>query len=169
MVHFSATQHIAAPREAVWNHLTTIGTWWLPSIPEHDSLEIASTAEGLRSGMRIRLRERLRNIPAEAEGVIREVSPNRSITWEVVSTCRLFGRKVPVREGVTWNVRRGPGGTELEVYVWRDFSQTWRGRLFELFSRNTRQSERTDYARVTGELDTIKELLESRHGAETPA
>lgn len=78
MLQFTVSVEIKAEPERVWRYLLDIGNWWLPSNPEHESIEILDGDEPLRPGTRIRIRERIAGIPGEAIGSVTEYQASAS-------------------------------------------------------------------------------------------
>lgn len=64
----------------MWETLVDIEGWWLASDPGHEEVRVL-TPGPLRSGPRLFIRERIAGIPGEAEGVVTDDEPGRTVTW----------------------------------------------------------------------------------------
>ena len=146
----------------VWVFLTEIEEWWVPSNPEHGSLEVLSDHDSLQEGTRIRVEERIAGLPGVAEGEVTEVRPQERITWEAPNTTyRYYGLTIHVDEGVSWKLDPTDGGTKLTAHVWATFPNTLLGMLVEWSFKHVLSGVEKDYAHAMKELEYIKTEIES--------
>ncbi len=164
MFDFKATVAIDCPPQRVWNFLIDIQKWWLPSNPEHESLEILPPHDKVALGTELRIRERIAGIPGEATGAITELVPGESATWEAKARYRLLWQDVPVEEGVTWSVRPRDGGTELGAHVWARFPDGFFGRAIEWLFFHVLNGPEKDRRHAETELRYIRSELEKLPG-----
>lgn len=162
MFEISPTVEIEESTETVWDYLTAIEKWWVPSNPEHESLEVLSDHNTIQEGTRIRVKERIAGLPGVAEGEVTEFWPRERITWEAPNTrYRYYGLTIHVDEGVSWKLEPTDAGTELTAHVWATFPNTVLGRLVEWSFKHLLGGVEKDYAHAMKELEYIKTELES--------
>jgi len=162
MFEISPAVEIEAPPDVVWEFLTEIEEWWVPSNPEHESLEILSEHETLREGTRIRVKERIAGLPGVAEGEVTELLPRERITWEAPDTrYRYYGLTIRVHEGVSWMLEPTDRGTNLTARVWATFPNTLLGTLVEWSFKHLLGGVEKDHEHAMKELEYIKAEIES--------
>ncbi|MFB6189927.1 MAG: SRPBCC family protein [Halapricum sp.] len=164
MFEIEPTISIDASPEIVWEYLIEIEEWWVPSNPEHESLEILSDERALQEGTRIRVKERIAGLPGVAEGEITEYVPRERITWEAPNTSyRYYGLTIHVDEGVSWRLAPTDAGTNLTAAVWATFPETLLGTVVEWIFKNVLDGVEQDYRHAVMELKYIKEGVEARN------
>ena len=168
MFDFSVATTIDCPPQRVWNYLVDVRRWWLPSNPEHESLEIVGPGDEIALGTKLRVRERIAGIPGEAMGTITEFVPGECATWEASARYRLWRQELSVEEGVTWSIRRLERGTELAAHVWARFPDTALAKAFEWLFIHVFRGIAKDRRHAETELAYIRAELEKRSG-ERPA
>ena len=163
MYEFTETIPIAVPPAAVWQRLCDIEGWWLPSNPEHISLERLD-GRGIQPGARIRIRERVAGIPGEATGEFTTVEPPSAATWEAPrARYRWLGMTVTVSEGVTWRVQPdGGGASRLSARVWASFPAGAAGRIIEWIFIHVLNGVERDREHARTELRYLRGILEPR-------
>lgn len=162
MFEISAMTTIASPPQRVWEFLVDIQNWWLPSNPEHESLEILSTHDRLELGTKLRIGERVAGIPGEAIGSITAFVPGERATWVAKARYRLLWTRFTIDEGVTWSVRPVRGGSELRADVWAHFPRSFFGMLLELMFVYVLRGRDKDRQHAETELEYIRRELEKR-------
>lgn len=160
MFDIEATTTIDSSPERVWNYLVDIQRWWLPSNPDHESLEILAPNGQVMLGTTLRIRERIAGILGEATGVITEFVPGQCATWQAKASYRLLWKQVAIEEGVTWSVRPSDGGTELSAHVWARFPNSFMGRLSEWLFLHVLNGTDKDRQHAEAELRYIRTELE---------
>jgi uncharacterized protein YndB with AHSA1/START domain len=159
---FTETIVIEAPPPEVWEVVRDIETWWLPSNPEHESLERLDN-RGIEVGARIRIREKVAGVPGEAVGEITDVIPGSLVTWEAPQArYRWFGVPFTIGEGVSWRIEpEGRHATRVSAHVWARFPPGLRGRLLEwTFARLFRGIDK-DRQHARTELEYLKRTIEA--------
>lgn len=160
MFRFIAKVHVHVEQERAWNYLPRVEQWWLPSNPEHESLQILSEDKRMREGLRIRIQERIAGIPGIAEGTISQIEPGKSVTWQAQAIYRLWLIRVPVQEGVTWAVQPVGEGCELSAEVWAEFPHSFSGKSWAWIFVHLLNGAQKDYDHALYELNYLKEQLE---------
>lgn len=162
MFEISPSVRVDAPPETVWASLVDVETWWVPSNPEHDAIEVLSDHDSLREGTRLRVEERVAGLPGVAEGPVTEFVPGERITWEAPGTrYRFLGLTITVDEGVTWSVEPDGDGTVLTAHVWARFPDTAFGTLAEWVVVTLLDGVERDYEHAMRELEYLKRQVES--------
>ena len=161
LFEFTESIQIQASLDRAWRYLVDIEQWWVPSNPEHDSLEILGKGQELDVGTRIRIREKIAGIPGEALGEVTELSAPHHITWKADLACyRLWGIPLRVTEGVRWSLVPSEAGVKLSATVWAIFPCGLKGRLVEWLFKGPLQGETKDRRHAQRELEHIKKELE---------
>lgn len=162
MIDFTERVEIEAAPAEVWALLRDVEEWWVPSNPEHESLEVLSDGD-LGRGTRIRIRESIAGVPGEAVGTVTEYRPGEAITWQAPEArYRLHGIPLRVAEAVQWRVEgeAGLARAALSARVWAEFGSGLRGRLTEWIFRRLLNGVERDRAHARRELLYLKGRLE---------
>ena len=115
---FTESVEVSAEAPRVWAVMTDVEQWWPASNPDHMSLELLDWAP-LALGSRMRIRERVAGIPADATGSITEFEEGSRVTWEAAARYKLLGLPLHVQEGVTWTIEpRSSATTRISARVW---------------------------------------------------
>lgn len=159
---FIETIRIDAPARAIWDALQELDTWWLPSNPEHDSIERLDDL-GNNVGARLRIRERIAGIPGTAVGVITHVKPGSEVTWQAdQATYRWLGTTITISEGVTWRVEPVDTDTcDLSACVWATFPESWLGRFVAWAFEHLLDGIAKDRRHARRELEYLKNSIGS--------
>lgn len=161
MFDFTESVVINAPRERVWQVVREVDTWWLPSNPEHVSLEHLDDRPVTEVGARLRIRESIGGIPGEADGTITTVEPGEAVTWEANATYRWLGLTVQAGEGVTWRIDpQSESSTVLSARVWATFPRGPLGRAFGAAFVHLLNGEAKDREHARTELRYLKRTIE---------
>jgi len=130
MFEFTESAKIETSQERAWRYLLDVERWWVPSNPEHESIELLDGKAKLEVGTRIRLKEKVAGIPGEAVGKITELDEPNHLTWKAELACyRLWGISLRVTEGVRWSLVPLERGVKLSATVWAIFPRTLKGRF----------------------------------------
>lgn len=92
--------------------------WWPRSNPDHIVLELLDRGP-LALGSRLRIRERVAGIPADATRSITEFDEGARVTWKSAATYRLLGVPLTGQVGVTWTSESDSATvTTISARVW---------------------------------------------------
>lgn len=158
---FTETTRINASAATVWASLIDIETWWLPSNPDHDSIERLDDGHDITVGTRFRIRERIAGVPGTGIGSITHLDPGTSVTWEAHHMrYRLLAVPFTIREGVTWQVEPdGPGRCRISARVWAQFPTGPVGRLLWLVFTHLLNGVNKDRQHARTELEYLSGIL----------
>lgn len=164
MFEFTETILVNAPPARVWEVMSNIDGWWLASNPEHESLERVGDDSGIEVGAQMRIKEKIAGIPGDALGVITDVKPSSSVTWEAPNTrYRWHGIPITIGEGVTWSIdaRRDDASAHVSAHVWATFPPGVSGRLLEWVFVRLLDGVEKDREHARTELRYLKQLIET--------
>jgi len=161
MFAFTESVHIGAPAPAIWEALSDLERWWMPSNPDHIELTLPEPCRGIGPGTPVAFAERIAGIPGDATGTITEWTPGREVTWEGEARYRYLGLRFRVREGVTWRLDDDGGGATLSAHVWAAFPRGIRGRLVEWYATHCLDVVEQDRAHARHELQYLKARIEA--------
>lgn len=159
---FTETIRIDAPAPTVWATLVDIETWWLPSNPEHDSIERLDAGHEITVGTRFRIREKIAGVPGTGLGAITHLDPGTSVTWESDQMRYRLLAAVPftISEGVTWRVDSdGPDHCCVSAHVWARFPTGPGGRLLWLLFTRLLNGINKDRRHARTELEYLSAIL----------
>ena len=161
MFEFTESIVIDAPPERVWEMMRNVDKWWLPSNPEHISLEHLDDRPATEVGARLRIREKVAGIPADAVGAITAVEPGSAVTWDAEATYRLLGLCVDVGEGVTWRIQpEAPSSSVVSAHVWATFPPGIFGRVVAFVFTRLLDGIAKDREHARTELRYLKHTIE---------
>lgn len=162
MFEFTESVEIRANPKEVWQHLSALERWWLPSNPEHISLEVRSTDGTIRPGTKIAFQERIAGIKGSAVGTVTRWNPEKEAACEGTAIYGHMGLHFPVREGVSWQVEDvHPETSVLSARVWAQFPSSLFGRVVEWYSRKVLNVVDRDRQHARRELTYLKQWIES--------
>ncbi len=161
MFEFTESVVIEAPPERIWDVMREVDQWWLPSNPEHISLEHLDDRPATEVGARLRIREKVAGIPAEAVGTITDVVEGTAVTWDADATYRLAGLSVGIGEGVTWRIDpQDADSAVVSAHVWATFPSGIFGRIVAFVFIHLLNGIEKDRAHARAELDYLKRIIE---------
>jgi hypothetical protein len=159
---FTESIVVEAPPARVWEVMREVDQWWLPSNPEHISLEHLDDRPVTEVGARLRIREKVAGIPAVAVGTITDVSEGSAVTWDAAATYRLLGFSVAIGEGVTWRIEsRSSASSVVSAHVWATFPSGFVGRLVAFVFVRLLDGIEKDREHARTELRYLKRTVES--------
>lgn len=161
MFEFTESIEIKAPAARVWKHLADIKRWWLPSNPEHISLEVRSADKTIQVGTEILFAERVAGIRGEAAGRVTRLIPGTEATWEGVAEYRYSGLRLPIQEGVSWRVEGDAAMAKLSAHVWANFPANAWGRFVEWYAKAFLKVIERDRQHARCELEYLKRVIEA--------
>ncbi len=162
MFDFTESIVIDAPPAQAWEVMREVDQWWLPSNPEHASLEHLDDRPVTEVGARLRIREKVAGIPAEAVGTITEVSEGSAVTWDADATYRLLGVSIAIGEGVTWRIEpHAAASSVVSAHVWARFPPGIFGRLVAFVFVRLLNGIEKDREHARTELRYLKRTVES--------
>ncbi len=162
MFEFTESIVIDESPERVWGVMRDVDKWWLPSNPEHISLEHLDDRPATEVGARLRIREKVAGIPAEAVGTITAVEPGSAVTWDADATYRLLGLSVKIREGVTWRIEPEASSSVVSAHVWARFPSGIYGKAAAFLFTHLLNGIAKDREHARTELRYLKRIIEQR-------
>ncbi len=163
MFEFTESIVIDAPPARVWEVMRDVDKWWLPSNPEHISLEHLDDRPATEVGARLRIREKVAGIPADAVGTITAVEQGTAVTWDAEAAYRLLGIGVDIGEGVTWRIRpEAPSSTVVSAHVWATFPPGIFGKVVAFVFTRLLDGIAKDREHARTELRYLKRTIEQR-------
>ena len=162
MFEFTESIVIDAPQEQVWEVMRDVDNWWLPSNPEHISLEHLDDRPATEVGARLRIREKVAGIPADAVGTITAVEQGTAVTWDAEATYRLLGLRVDIGEGVTWRIEphSSSSSTQVSAHVWATFPPGVFGKVVAFVFTRVLDGIAKDREHARTELRYLKRTIE---------
>ncbi len=160
MFEFTESIVIDESPERVWELMRDVDKWWLPSNPEHISLEHLDDRPATEVGARLRIREKVAGIPADAAGTITEVEPGCAVTWDADATYRLAGLRVKIGEGVTWRIQPVGSNSLVSAHVWATFPPGIFGRVVAFAFTHLLDGIAKDREHARTELRYLKRTIE---------
>jgi uncharacterized protein YndB with AHSA1/START domain len=164
MFEFTESIIIDESPEQVWEVMRDIDKWWKPSNPEHISLEHLDDRPATEVGARLRIREKVAGIPADAVGTITAVEEGSAVRWDADATYRLAGLCVDVGEGVTWRIRpEGTASTVVSANVWATFPPGIFGKVVAFVFTRLLDGIAKDREHARTELRYLKHTIEQQN------
>lgn len=149
--------------ERVWEVMRDVDKWWLPSNPEHISLEHLDDHPATEVGARLRIREKVAGIPADAVGTITAVEPGSAVTWDAAATYRCLGLRVDIGEGVTWRIEPQSSSTVVSAHVWATFPPGIFGNVVAFVFTHLLDGIAKDREHARTELRYLKRTIEQKN------
>lgn len=162
MFEFTESIVIDESPDRVWEVMRDVDKWWLPSNPEHISLEHLDDRPATEVGARLRIRERVAGIPADAVGTITAVEEGSAVTWDANARYRLLGLSVDVGEGVTWRIQREASSSVVSANVWATFPPGIFGTVVAFVFTRLLDGIAKDREHARTELRYLKRVIEQR-------
>ncbi len=149
----------ASPRE-IWGVLSDLERWWLPSNPEHISLQIRSAEHKVALGTPIAFRERVAGIEGQADGTVTSFTEGVEAGWEGRTEYRYMGLRFRMREGVSWRLDADGSRSNLSAHVWTHFPPGICGSILEWYAKTILKAVERDRDHARRELGYLKQHME---------
>lgn len=160
MFQFTESIHIAASPNEIWATFVDIEKWWLPSNPEHISIEVRAGGNAIDVGTEVVFEERVAGIKGQAVGAITRWIPEHEARWEGKAVYQYCGIPFRIREGVSWLIKRDGKTSQLSAHVWADFPSTFFGRFVEWYTTKLLNVIDRDREHARCELKYLKHAIE---------